>query len=268
LKTFGRIFDWETFMEKRLQGKVAILTGASKGIGEAIARAFSREGARVVISSRKQDTLEEVAASIQAEGGEALAVAAHMGDFEQVQALVAKTVEHWGGVDIAVNNAATNPHFGPLLSADEGLLEKILDVNLKGYFRLCKAVEPTMRAQGGGKIINVASITGLRPSLNMGVYSISKAGVLMLTKILATELGDANIQVNALAPGLIRTKFSRALWENEALVEYVEGRTPLGRLGEVEDVVGAAIFLASPASDYITGEVIVIDGGTSLPSGL
>jgi NAD(P)-dependent dehydrogenase (short-subunit alcohol dehydrogenase family) len=255
-------------MMRRLEGKVAILTGASKGIGAAIARAFSREGARVVISSRKQEALDELAASIQLEGGETLAIAAHMGEPAQVQALVAQTVEHWGGVDIAVNNAATNPHFGPLLTADEGQLEKILDVNLKGYFRLCKAVEPIMRAQGGGKIINVASIAGLRPSLNMGAYSISKAGVLMLTKILATELGEANIQVNALAPGLIRTKFSRALWENKALVEYIEGRTPLGRLGEVEDVVGAAIFLASPASDYITGEVIVIDGGTSLPSGL
>jgi NAD(P)-dependent dehydrogenase (short-subunit alcohol dehydrogenase family) len=171
-------------------------------------------------------------------------------------------------VDIIVNNAATNPHFGPLLTADEGQLEKIFDVNLKGYFRLCKAVEPIMRTNGGGKMINIASIAGLRPAMNMGVYSISKAGVLMLTQVLAVELGYANIQVNALAPGLIRTRFSRALWENERLVEQVEGRTPSGRLGEVEDVVGAALLLASPSSDYITGEVIVIDGGTSLHSGI
>lgn len=255
-------------MNNILKDKVAIVTGASKGIGEAIARAFAREGAKVVVASRKQELVEAVVEGIQVEGGEALAVAAHMGEPDQVKALVEKTVIEWGRVDIAVNNAATNPHFGPLLTADEGQVEKILDVNLKGYFRLCKEVEPIMKDQGGGKIINLASIAGLRPALNMGVYSISKAGVIMLTQVLANELGYANIQVNALAPGLIRTKFSRALWESESLVEMVVSRTPLGRLGEVEDVVGAAVFLASPASDYITGEVIVIDGGTSLPSGI
>jgi NAD(P)-dependent dehydrogenase (short-subunit alcohol dehydrogenase family) len=251
-----------------LEGKVAIITGASKGIGEGIAWAYTREGARVVLSSRKPDELEQVASQIRSEGGEALALAAHMGEADQVRALVEQTVERWGSVDIAVNNAATNPHFGPLLTADEGQVDKIIDVNLKGYFRLCKQVEPIMRAKGGGKIINVASIAGLRPAMNMGVYSISKAGVIMLTQVLARELGSVNIQVNALAPGLIRTKFSRALWENASLVEMVEASTPSGRLGEVADVVGAAVFLASAAADYITGEVIVIDGGTSLPSGL
>jgi len=255
-------------MAKVLKGKVAIITGASKGIGAAIASIYAREGARVVLSSRKQDMLEAVVAGITDDGGEAMAVAAHMGEADQVQALVDRTIAAWGRVDIAVNNAATNPHFGPLLTADEGQFEKIIDVNLKGYFRLCKAVEPSMRANGGGKIINMASIAGLSPAMNMGAYSISKAGVLMLTQVLATELGDANIQVNALAPGLIKTKFSRALWENENLVMQVQARTPLGRIGEVEDVVGAAVFLASPSSDYITGEVIVIDGGTSLGSGL
>lgn len=255
-------------MAKAIEGKVAIITGASKGIGAAIAAAYAREGARVVISSRKQDALDEVAAAITDAGGEALAIAAHMGEVEQVQALVERTIDHWGRVDIAVNNAAINPHYGPLLTADEGQLDKIFDVNLKGYFRLCKAVEPNMRANGGGKIINIASIAGLQPAMNMGVYSISKAGILMLTRVPAVELGDANIQVNALAPGLIKTKFSQALWENDRLVEHVEARTPLGRLGQVEDVVGAALFLASPASDYITGDVIVIDGGVSLPAGI
>jgi NAD(P)-dependent dehydrogenase (short-subunit alcohol dehydrogenase family) len=253
---------------KKLKGKVAIITGASRGIGAAIAAAFAREGARVVISSRKQAGLDEVAMAIRAEDGDVMAVAAHMGEAEQVQALVDRTVEEWGRVDIAVNNAATNPHFGPLLTADEGQLEKIIDVNLKGYFRLCKAVEPIMRAQGGGKIINLASIAGQRPAMNMGAYSISKAGVLMLTQVLAVELGYANIQVNALAPGLIKTSFSRALWENQSLTEQLQARTPLGRLGTVDDIVGAALLLASPASDYITGEVIVIDGGTSLHSGI
>jgi len=251
-----------------LDGKVAIISGASKGIGAAIAARFAREGARVVVASRKQEAVERVAAEINAAGGEAFARAAHMGEPEQVGALVEATIERWGGVDIAVNNAATNPHFGPLLTADEGQLGKILDVNLMGYFRLCKAVEPLMRARGGGKIINLASIAGLRPARFMGAYGISKAGVLMLTQVLAVELGPANIQVNALAPGLIRTKFSRGLWENERLVEGFKGETPAGRLGEVEDITGAALFLASPASDYVTGATLVIDGGTSLPSGL
>ena len=255
-------------MEKSLEGKVAIVTGASKGIGAAIAVAFARAGARTVISSRKQEALEEVVATIHADGGEALAVAAHMGEPEQVQALVDRTIAEWGRVDIAVNNAATNPHFGPLLTADEGQIDKIIDVNLKGYFRLCKAVEPSMRVNGGGKIINIASIAGLRPATNMGVYSISKAGILMLTQILANELGPVNIQVNAIAPGLIKTKFSQALWENEALAKHVVDATPAGRLGEVADVVGAAQFLASPSADYITGEVLIVDGGTSLRSGL
>jgi NAD(P)-dependent dehydrogenase (short-subunit alcohol dehydrogenase family) len=255
-------------MDEILRNKVAILSGASKGIGAAIAVAFAREGARVVVSSRKQELLEPVVAKIQKEGGEAFAIMAHMGEPDQVRRLVETTVARWGKVDIAVNNAATNPHFGPLLTADEGQVEKILDVNLKGYFRLCKEVEPIMRAQGGGKIINIASIAGLRPAANMGVYSISKAGVLMLTKILADELGDANIQVNAIAPGLIKTKFSRALWESEALVEQIEDSTPAGRIGEVDDITGAALFLASTSADYITGEVLVIDGGLSLRAGL
>jgi NAD(P)-dependent dehydrogenase (short-subunit alcohol dehydrogenase family) len=255
-------------MGKTLTDKVAVVTGASKGIGAAIASAFAREGARVVVSSRKQAGVEQVAAAITAEGGAAFALAAHMGESDQVENLIRATVERWDRIDIAVNNAATNPHFGPLLTADEGQLAKILDTNLMGYFRLCKAVEPVMREQGGGKIINLASVAGLQPATFMGGYGISKAGVLMMTRVLAVELGPANIQVNAIAPGLIRTKFSRALWENEALVEQVEGQTPLGRLGEVEDVVGAALFLASSASDYVTGDVIVVDGGTSLPSGL
>jgi NAD(P)-dependent dehydrogenase (short-subunit alcohol dehydrogenase family) len=255
-------------MSNVLAGKVAVVTGASKGIGAAIAAAFAREGAQVAVSSRKQEGVDQVAAAIRAEGGEAFALAAHMGEMDQILNLTRATVERWGRIDIAVNNAATNPHFGPLLTADEGQLAKILDVNLMGYFRLCKVVEPHMREQGGGKIINLASVAGLRPATFMGGYGISKAGVLMMTQVLAVELGPANIQVNAIAPGLIRTKFSRALWENEALVERVEGYTPLGRLGEVEDVVGAALFLASPASDYVTGDVIVVDGGTSLPSGL
>jgi NAD(P)-dependent dehydrogenase (short-subunit alcohol dehydrogenase family) len=255
-------------MDVDLNGKVAIITGASKGIGKAIALAYAQAGAEVVVSSRKQEAVDLVAQEIQAAGGKAMALAAHMGRPEEVEALVAKTVDRWGRLDIAVNNAATNPHFGPLLTADEGQLEKILDTNLKGYFRLCKAVVPHMEAGGGGKIVNIASVAGLRPGLNMGAYSLSKAAILMLTQVLAVELGPAKIQVNAIAPGIIKTKFSRVLWESEDILRMVEARTPLMRIGLPEDVVGIALFLASGASDYVTGAVIVVDGGASLPSGI
>jgi len=255
-------------MDFNLDGKVAIITGASKGIGEAIARGLAHAGAKVTISSRKPEGIARVAHDIQSSGGEAIAQQAHMGDPDQVAALVAKTLETWGRVDIAVNNAGTNPHFGPLLTADEGQFEKILDVNLKGYFRLCKEVVPPMEEQGAGKIINITSVAGIRPGPGMGAYSISKAGVIMLTKVLASELGQNNIQVNAIAPGLIKTKFSQVLWQNEDLLHHQESVTPLGRIGLPEDVVGAAIFLASPASDWVTGTVLLVDGGSMVAAGL
>lgn len=251
-----------------LDGKVAIVTGASKGIGEAIAIGLAQAGAKVVVSSRKQEGVDRVAQEIQDEGGEAFALQTHMGDPEQVANLVSRTLERWGRVDIAVNNAGTNPHFGPLLTADEGQLEKILDVNLKGYFRLCKQVVPPMEGQGGGKIINITSVAGVRPGPGMGVYSISKAGVIMLTKVLASELGQSNIQVNAIAPGLIKTKFSQVLWQNEDLLQHQESVTPLGRIGLPEDVVGAALFFASSASDWVTGTVLLVDGGSMVTGGL
>ncbi len=251
-----------------LDGKVAIVTGASKGIGEAIAMGLAQAGAKVVVSSRKQAGVDRVAQGIREAGGEAFSIQAHMGYPEQVEALVAQTMEKWGRVDIAVNNAGTNPHFGPLLTADEGQLEKILDVNLKGYFRLCKEVVPPMEELGGGKIINITSVVGIRPGTSMGAYSISKAGVIMLTKVLANELGSSNIQVNAIAPGLIKTKFSQALWQNEDLLRHQEGVTPLGRIGLPEDVIGAALFLASPASDWVTGMVLLVDGGLMVAGGM
>ena len=236
-------------MDSKLDGKAAIITGASKGIGEAIACGLAQAGSKVTVSSRKQEAIDQVAQGIRDTGGEAIAIQAHMGYFDQVEALVSQTVERWGRVDIVVNNAGTNPHFGPLLTADEGQLEKILDVNLKGYFRLCKAAVPHMEEQGAGKIINIASVVGIRPGPGMGAYSISKAGIIMLTKVLAGELGVHNIQVNAIAPGLIKTKFSTVLWQNEDLLRHQESVTPLGRIGMPEDVVGAALFFASSASD-------------------
>jgi len=251
-----------------LTDKVAVVTGGSRGIGRAIALAYSQAGAAVVVASRKAEGVEAVAAEIRQAGGRALAVAAHVGQEEAVAALVARTVEAFGGIDIVVNNAGTNPHFGPLLTASASQWDKILEVNLRGAFLLSQQAVPHMRTRGGGKILNVASLAGLRPSPGMGIYSVSKAGLIMLTQVLARELGPDNIQVNAIAPGVIKTRLSSALWEEPSLAEGLAAGTPLGRLGEVEDVVGAALYLASPLSDYVTGEVIVIDGGLSLMGGI
>ncbi len=250
--------------EFSLEGKVALITGASRGIGRAIALRFAQADARVVASSRKLENVQTVADEIIAAGGQALAVQAHVGRPDDVTALVNRTLEAYGQVDIAVNNAATNPHFGPLLTADEGQWDKILDTNTMGCVRVCRAVVPHMEAQGGGKIINLASVAGLRPSPGMGVYGISKAAIIMLTQVLALELGPANIQVNALAPGVIKTRFSQLLWQTPQISEPVLARLPLGRFGEPEDVSGLALYLASPASNYVTGAVFLVDGGMSV----
>ena len=250
--------------EFSLAGKVTLITGASRGIGRAIALRLARAGASVVVSSRKLENVQPVADEIVAAGGQALAVQAHVGAAGDVAALVARTVETFGRVDVAVNNAATNPHFGPLLTADEGQWDKILDTNAKGAFRVCKAVVPLMEAQGGGKIINLTSVAGLRPSPGMGMYGISKAAIIMLTQVLAVELGRANIQVNAIAPGVIKTRFSQVLWQTPQIAEPLLRSLPLGRFGEPEDVAGLALFLASSASDYVTGAVFVVDGGMNV----
>lgn len=254
--------------EFSLDGKVAIITGASRGIGRAIALRLAQAGANVVVSSRKLENVQPVADEITAAGGIALAVQAHVGSPDDVAALVGRTVETFGRVDVAVNNAATNPHFGPLLTADEGQWDKILDTNATGAFRVCKAVAPHMEAQGGGKIINMVSVAGLRPSPGMGVYGISKAAIIMLTQVLAVELGRANVQVNAIAPGVIKTRFSQMLWQTPQIAEPLLRSLPLGRFGEPEDVAGLALFLASSASDYVTGGVFVVDGGMNVATAM
>jgi NAD(P)-dependent dehydrogenase (short-subunit alcohol dehydrogenase family) len=255
-------------MSYELTDRVVIITGGSRGIGRAMALAFAEAGARVVVASRKQEGVDAVAAEIESRGGTVLAIATHMGNEVAVAALVEQTVEAFGGVDIAINNAATNPHFGPMLTATTALWDKILEVNLRGAFFLCRQVAPIMEKRGGGVIINMVSNAGIRPSPGLGIYSVTKAGLIMLTKVLAVELGPSKIRVNAIAPGVIKTRFSRALWESEAIAQAVCDATPLGRLGEPGDVVGAALFLASPLSDYVNGDILVIDGGMSVTSGL
>ena len=247
-----------------LLGKAAIVTGASRGIGRAIALRLGASGARVALCSRRLEGFQAVAAEIRLLGGDALPLQAHVGHPEEVAALVDRVLREFGRIDIAVSNAATNPHFGPLLTASEEQWDKVLDTNAKSVFRLCRAVAPHMEAQGGGKIINLASTAGLRPSPGMGLYGLSKALIIQLTLQLAVELGGANIQVNAIAPGVIKTRFSQLLWQTPEIAERVLSHTPLGRFGEPEDVAGLALFLASPASDYVTGAVFVVDGGLNV----
>jgi NAD(P)-dependent dehydrogenase (short-subunit alcohol dehydrogenase family) len=247
-----------------LTGKVAIITGASRGIGQAIAGRFAEAGAKVVLSSRKQDGLDLVANEIKSKGGEALAVAAHNGEKTALQALVKGTVDAYGRVDILVNNAATNPHFGTLLEAEDSMWQKTIEVNIMGNVWLTQAVVPHLRQSGGGKIINVASINGLHPGRMQGIYSMTKAAIINLTQTLAMELASDNIQVNAIAPGLVKTRFARAIWENEDLLAEIISRTPAKRIGEPDDIAGIALYLASPASNFATGQVFVVDGGVTV----
>jgi NAD(P)-dependent dehydrogenase (short-subunit alcohol dehydrogenase family) len=244
-----------------LTGKAAIITGGSRGIGLAIAEAFAAAGARVALAGRKQAPLDEAAGAIRQAGGEALAVPAHTGDGAAVTALVERVVAEFGGVDILVNNAATNPHFGPILSAEESHWDKILDVNVKGYFRLAQACAPIMRARGGGKIINMASVAGLEPQPMMGIYCVSKAAILMMTEVLAAELAGDNIQVNAIAPGFVKTRFSQVLWSTPDIHDRLVAAVPQRRMAEPEEIAGIAVYLASAASSFTTGATIVVDGG-------
>ncbi|MGD0115997.1 MAG: glucose 1-dehydrogenase [Dehalococcoidia bacterium] len=253
-----------------LKGKSAIVTGASRGIGKGIAIGFARAGAKVALTSRKVDDLNATAAEIAAFGGEALVVQSHLGKMEEINRMVDTVKERFGRVDILVNNAGASPAMASVLDTDERLWDTIMNLNLKGVYFVSQAVARLMKEQGGGKIVNIASIDAFKPEPFVSVYSISKAGVIMITKAFAMELAGFNIQVNAIAPGAITTKMMDSHWFNlspeeaKAAKDAVAKHTPMGRIGDVDEIVGAAIYLASDASSYATGAEILIDGGALL----
>jgi NAD(P)-dependent dehydrogenase (short-subunit alcohol dehydrogenase family) len=247
----------------QLDGKVALVTGASKGIGEAIARGLAEFGASVVVSSRKQEAVEAVAETFKSDGLEAVAIAANMSSMEDIHGLVDKTVETYGGLDIIINNAAVNPVFGPIQNTDERAFDKIIDVNLKGPFELCKKAYPVLKQRGGGSIIHISSIGGLRPEAGIGIYSVSKAAIINLTQAMAQDWGGDNIRANAICPGLVKTKFSEALWNNDEIFDRFLKHIPLGRAGNPDDIAGLAVFLASDAAAYCSGGAYLVDGGYS-----
>jgi len=244
-----------------LEGKVAVVTGASKGIGEAIARGLAELGAKLVVSSRKQEAVDRVVSALKRDRLEATAISCHVGHVDQLENLVDRTIETYGGVDILVNNAATNPVVGPITETDSGAFDKIIGVNLKAPFELAKMVYPIMQERGGGSIVNISSIGGLRPEPMLGIYSVSKAALISLTKVLAMEWGSDKIRVNAICPGLIKTDFSRVLWENEKFLKRFEEEIPLGRMATSDEVAPLAVFLASDVSSYCTGSTYTVDGG-------
>lgn len=248
-----------------LNGRVAIVTGASRGIGSAIANALVEQGATVVLSSRKQADLDAEAAHINAKHPDrAVAIAAHAGRQEDLERLVDEVMDRFGRIDILVNNAAVNPHFGPIVDAELGAWDKTFEVNVRGMFILTKLVYAASMEKQGGAIVNIASVGGIRPGMGLGVYNVTKAAVIMLTRQLARELGS-KVRVNAIAPGLIKTRFAEALWGNEEILNRVVSSNPMGRIGTPDEIAGAVAFLASDAASYINGAVLVIDGGGGEP---
>jgi dehydrogenase/reductase SDR family protein 4 len=246
-----------------LAGKVAIVTGASRGIGRSIAEVFAREGANVVIAGRKQETLDEVARAI---GPRAKPVVCHIGKADQLQNLVDSTASAFGRIDILVNNAATNIAQGPCLEMDEGQFDKMVEINLKSTFRLMRLVGPGMCERGSGSIINIASIAGLRPQVHSLLYSMTKAALIMMTQSYAVELGPMGVRVNAIAPGLIQTALSEYYWKDEARRSKQLGAQPVKHLGQPVEIAEVALMLASERSSYLTGQTLVVDGGYLLSS--
>lgn len=247
-----------------LTGKVALVTGASRGIGEAIARLLAEQGALVIVSSRKLEDCEAVAADIRAQGGKAEALACHIGEMAQIEAAFATLRERHGRLDILVNNAAANPYFGHILDTPVEAFDKTMDVNMRGYFYMSVEGAKLMRESGGGAIVNTASVNGLTPGMLQGVYSVTKAAVISMTKAFAQECAEFNIRVNALLPGLTKTKFAGALFTHENIYNEAVSKIPLKRHAEPAEMAGTVLYLVSDASSYVTGECVVVDGGLTI----
>lgn len=247
-----------------LTGKVALVTGASRGIGEAIAKLLAGQGAHVIVSSRRIDDCQVVADSIRQEGGSAEALACHVGNMGDIENCFAQIKQQHGKLDILINNAATNPYFGHILDTDLGAYTKTVDVNIRGYFFMSVEAGKLMRANGGGAIVNTASINGLQPGPMQGIYSISKAAVINMTKAFAKECGALGIRVNALLPGLTKTKFAGALFDNDQIYQQAMQAIPMKRHAEPSEMAGTVLYLVSDASSYTNGECIVVDGGFTL----
>lgn len=250
-----------------LHGKVAVITGSSRGIGKSIAQLMASAGASVVVSSRKADACEAVAEEICAAGYEAIGVACNVSRVEDMDALISTVNERLGHIDVLVLNAAVNPYLGPMLDIDDRAWHRTIDTNVGGVLQMCQRVVPGMAERGGGAVIIVSSIGGLKGTKVLGAYAVSKAADMQMARNLADEWGHANIRVNCIAPGLIRTDMARALWENpERLSQALKGY-PLGRIGEPGDIAGAALYLASPAGAFVTGQTLVVDGGSTISAG-
>ena len=247
-----------------MTGKVALITGSTKGIGRSIAEEMARLGAKVVISSRKADACEQVANELKEQGYEAITIPCHVGKKEDLQNLVDKTNEAWGSIDVLVCNAATNPVYGTTAEMTDEAWDKIMDTNVKGTFWLTNMVLPQMAGKGEGAVVLLSSIAGIRGNTTIGTYGVSKAAEAALARNLAVEWGPKGIRVNSIAPGLIKTDFAKALWEDPVRVKRAEDKTPLRRIGDPVDIAGLAVFLSTKASAYVTGQVIVADGGETI----
>ena len=247
-----------------LSGKVALVTGGTRGIGLAIAEGLGKAGATVVVSSRKVDGVKAAVATLTAAGIKAYGIPANVGKMDEARALVDGTVAQAGGIDILVNNAATNPVYGPVEQADEAIWNKILSVNLIGPFEIAKRALPHFVERGGGAIVNISSVEGLTPGHGLGVYSVSKSAILALTQVMAREWGPKGVRANTICPGLIKTDFAQALWSDETLMARFLKEQPIARIGEPVDVAGLAVFLCSPAASFITGGTYVVDGGYTI----
>lgn len=244
-----------------LSGKIALVTGSSRGIGASIARLLAEQGAHVILSSRKADACEQVAKEISEAGGSAEVMACHIGEMEQIEQIFTAIREKHGRLDILVNNAATNPHFGPIQDTDLSAFQKTVDVNIRGYFFMCARAVQLMSTQGGGSIVNVASVNGVIPGAFQGIYSITKAAVISMTKAFAKEAAASGIRVNALLPGATETKFASALTQNPVILNELLKHVPMNRVAQPDEMAGAVLFLVSPAGSYTTGTCLNVDGG-------